>query len=144
MAKEVRAEALIAGGLFLLLVLFGLVRLLLVVHIVLNYAYQVFGGVVFKSSLVERLAQWGAVQYSALFCLEGFVLALKYGRNAAKSREQEVFIDTSYFFKLQALEIYPVYLIATVAYFTLESLMTGITNWTQMLLTLTTVDVSDG
>ena len=121
--------------------LYDTVRLLLVVQLVLYYAYQTFGAVIFQSAVLERLARWGAVHYSSLFCLEGFVLALKYGRNP-KTASGDSTLDTANFFKTHVLEIYPLYLVATVSYFVLEYLLTGVASISQLLMTATTLDVS--
>lgn len=109
------------------------VRLLLVLHLVFHYAYQALGEELVESVFLQRLAEWGAVQYSTLFCLEGLILTIKYARTAIKTEG----LDLEGFFKRHALEIYPIYLVACVAYWAFELVAAGVNNWSELFLSAT-------
>lgn len=87
------------------------VRILVVLHLVLHFCYQSFGPAVFQNLYLRRFAEWGAVQYSTLLCLEGMILAIRYGRSrggAKESDDDEEEIEApeaSSFFKRHALEV---------------------------------------
>jgi len=86
------------------------VRILVVLHLVLHFCYQTFGSDVFQNVFVVRLAEWGAIQYSTLFCLEGMILAIRYGRVPGGEKEEEDEKDAQApeaiaFFKRHALEV---------------------------------------
>lgn len=111
-------------------------------HLVLHYCYESFAPSYFQNEFVRRLAQWGAVQYSSLFCLEGLILAIKYGRTISKAEGQFDQLDTGAFWKRHAMEIYPIYLVACAATWAFQCLVAGLNDWRQLFLTLSMVDVS--
>jgi len=87
------------------------VRILVVLHLVLHFCYQSFGPAVFQNLYLRRFAEWGSVQYSTLLCLEGMILAIRYGRSRGGSKESEddeeerEAPEASSFFKRHALEV---------------------------------------
>lgn len=112
-------------------------------HLVLHFCLQSFGPAYFENSFVRRFAEWGAVQFSSLFCLEGLILAIKYGRSISKAEPGENDqLDTGLFWKRHALEIYPIYLVACVASWAFQYLVGGVNDWRQLVLSVTTLDVS--
>ena len=113
----------------------------MVLHLVLHYCYQAFGPSVFQSLYIRRLAEWGAVQYATLLCLEGMALAIRYGR-AGKATEEAEAPDTGVFFKRHAMEVYPLYLVACASTWAFQYVMTGVGSLSQLLLAATTADVS--
>lgn len=116
-------------------------RILVVLHLVLHFCYQSFGPSVFQNLYLRRLAEWGAVQYSTLLCLEGMILAIRYGRGKGGDGEAEG-PEATTFFKRHALEVYPLYLVACASTWAFQYVMTGISSWTQLLLAGSLVDVS--
>lgn len=87
------------------------VRILVVLHLVLHFCYQSFGPAVFQNIYLRRFAEWGAVQYSTLLCLEGMVLAIRYGRSRGGRKdgeddeEESEAPEATSFFKRHALEV---------------------------------------
>ena len=83
----------------------------MVLHLVLHFCYQSFGPAVFQNLYLRRFAEWGAVQYSTLLCLEGMILAIRYGRSPGGSKESEddeeeiEAPEASSFFRRHALEV---------------------------------------
>ena len=119
-------------------------RILVVLHLVLHFCYQAFGPSVFQNLYLRRLAEWGAVQYSTLLCLEGMVLAIRYGRAAKGGEDAEVEApDPGAFFKRHAMEFYPLYLVAAASTWAFQYVMTGVGSLSQLLLAATLVDVSE-
>lgn len=112
----------------------------MVLHLVLHYCYQAFGPSVFQSLYLRRLAEWGAVQYATLLCLEGMALAIRYGR-AGKASEEAEAPDPGSFFKRHAMEVYPLYLVACASAWAFQYVMTGVGSLSQLLLAATTADV---
>ena len=117
-------------------------RILVVLHLVLHYCYQSFGPSVFQNLYLRRLAEWGAVQYSTLLCLEGMILAIRYGRGKSGNDGEVEGPEATTFFKRHALEVYPLYLVACASTWAFQYVMTGISSWTQLLLAGSLVDVS--
>ena len=113
----------------------------MVLHLVLHFVYQSFGPSVFQNLYLRRLAEWGAVQYSTLLCLEGMILAIRYGRSGKGTEDDEVEApDAGVFFKRHALEVYPLYLVAVAATWAFNLIMTGVGSLSQLFLAGSLVD----